>query len=916
MDIEQNCILIKKSKDGKFHEKTEQILSCHDVDDQVHITFSGSNREYRYNQNKVIWLKHPSILNGKMITVRHEGEILFGVNKVYDFNQYFRILFSTSRKPIVCSKLKTTIIKSILSNHIAQNKFDYLKQLAMKIGTSPEDDTDSFLGKQYKSLSFIDPSCVLASYLKPKKVNESTYQPDPIFPFGFNLSQKEATIKALSSKISIIEGPPGTGKTQTILNIIANAIMHEKSVAIVSNNNSATANVFEKIEKYGVGFIAAPLGNNTNKELFFDSQTGVYPANLCNWRLNQKKARAVKESLMASSLTLDKMLAAKNELAVLQLELGTLLVEKKYFGDYSKSTPTIKPYKALFKQTSSQIVDIWVEYQLLLDQGKKAYFFYKLKNLFKYGIYNFSFYKNEHRTIITFLQNQYYTLKEVELSERIHDIKIKLNGYKFDKKLASYSKQSMELFKNNLVGRYRDRVRKRFSQDTALWKKFECFILEYPVVLSTTHSLRSCTNKNHLFDYVIMDEASQIDIVSGALALSCAKKTVIVGDLKQLPNVVPNDIRQISDAIFMKSKLNTAYHYSDNSILSSISDLFKDVPRTLLKEHYRCHPKIIDFCNQKFYQNQLIILTQNNNTKNPLTVYKTVKGNHARGTFNQRQIDVIRKEILPVHLNGKQSIGIISPYRKQVSHMQQQVEDNSIAIDTVHKYQGREKDIIVLSTVVNHVNEFVDNPNLLNVAISRAVNKLVVVVSDNEKNKNSNIGDLIKYIEYNDFQVIQSNIHSIFDLLYSCYSKRLDEIMLTRKRISEYESENLMNILIENVLLQPNFLSMKVVAHISLKMLVRNTMLLTDKELKFSMNEWSHIDFVIFNKLDKTAILAVEVDGYSFHAENPKQKERDNLKDSILKKIGLPIIRFVTNESQEEKRLIKKLNKVLGLGKK
>lgn len=69
-----------------------------------------------------------------------------------------------------------------------------------------------------------------------------------IFSFGFNISQKDATEKAMMNQISIIEGPPGTGKTQTILNIIANAYIEGKSVAVISNNNSATSNVFEKLD--------------------------------------------------------------------------------------------------------------------------------------------------------------------------------------------------------------------------------------------------------------------------------------------------------------------------------------------------------------------------------------------------------------------------------------------------------------------------------------------------------------------------------------------------------------------------------------------------------------------------------------------------------------------------------------------
>lgn len=62
----------------------------------------------------------------------------------------------------------------------------------------------------------------------------------PIFPFGCNNSQYNAVKNAMENQISVIQGPPGTGKTQTILNIIANILMQDKTVQIVSNNNSAS----------------------------------------------------------------------------------------------------------------------------------------------------------------------------------------------------------------------------------------------------------------------------------------------------------------------------------------------------------------------------------------------------------------------------------------------------------------------------------------------------------------------------------------------------------------------------------------------------------------------------------------------------------------------------------------------------
>ena len=71
------------------------------------------------------------------------------------------------------------------------------------------------------------------------------------------------------------------------------------------------------------------------------------------------------------------------------------------------------------------------------------------------------------------------------------------------------------------------------------------------------------------------------------------------------------------------------------------------MPHVLLKEHYRCHPEIIGFCNQRFYNNELIVLTKPESDRQPLMVYRTAPGNHARNRVNQRQIDVITNEVFP-----------------------------------------------------------------------------------------------------------------------------------------------------------------------------------------------------------------------------------------------------------------------------
>ena len=71
------------------------------------------------------------------------------------------------------------------------------------------------------------------------------------------------------------------------------------------------------------------------------------------------------------------------------------------------------------------------------------------------------------------------------------------------------------------------------------------------------------------------------------------------------------------------------------------------------------------------------------------------------------------------------------------------------------------------------------------------------------------------------------------------------------------------------------------------------------------------MDFLIFNKLDKEAVLVVEVDGYAYHQNNKKQRERDALKDKILQQINLRVLRVATNESGEREKLIKMLEEIV-----
>ena len=96
-------------------------------------------------------------------------------------------------------------------------------------------------------------------------------------------------------------------------------------------------------------------------------------------------------------------------------------------------------------------------------------------------------------------------------------------------------------------------------------------------------------------------------------------------------------------------------------------------------------------------------MTEDHGENDAIKVYKTAVGNHQRNHHSQRQIDVIKEEILPTLNVAKDEIGIITPYRNQVGLLHAEIPD--IESDTVHKFQGREKDTIIISTVDDEISE-------------------------------------------------------------------------------------------------------------------------------------------------------------------------------------------------------------------
>ncbi len=304
-------------------------------------------------------------------------------------------------------------------------------------------------------------------------------------------------------------------------------------------------------------------------------------------------------------------------------------------------------------------------------------------------------------------------------------------------------------------------------------------------------------------------------------------------------------------------------------------------------------------------------MTYDASNSDVLKMYITPKGNHARGRYNQREVDVILNEVLPeLKDSGYTDIGIITPYRNQVALLRKALGD-SVDISTVHKFQGREKEAIILSSVDNEIGEFVDDQHMLNVAVSRAKHTLRVVTSHNTKTSKGNYGDLLRYIKYNNYEVVEGKTVSVFDLLYKAYNKERRSFLKRKGRISEYDSENIAHALLSDILSDDKYSGYEVGCHVRLSDLMSDDAIFTPDQLSYGKNPLTHVDFLIFSKIDKTPVLGIEIDGVAFHMPKSRQAERDRIKDDIFKTINIPLLRLRTDGSLERKRICTELDQII-----
>jgi len=425
--------------------------------------------------------------------------------------------------------------KMTVTNESFKSKLNYFTDVA-KIKDEAANDIPKLLEGQMKKLKLRPESALHAYFAKDSQtLNEPK---NLIYPFGLNLSQVEAVEAAFSSQVSVIEGPPGTGKTQTILNIIANIAVKGQTAAVVSSNNDAVANVSEKMEKAGFDFLLALLGKSEQQTAFFENLPET-PSDFDSWSQEDEEIEKIQVSINQDSSRIQALFTLQNRHAVINQQVKDVVAEQKYYASHASSQKQLKPKLLPFYQfENKKILSFMAEESMM--KGNKLSLRQMLKYIFQYGLYDVKTMNNKEKMqdIITYLQYQFYEQKLTELNNELAAIDSELQTKNFQEMNKRIIENSMTFFKNSIYEKNMKIKKNDFKKHT--YKKastFNEFQKKYPIVLSTAHSLINSVPEGYLFDYLIIDEASQLELVPGILALGCARNVVIVGDKQQLAHI-------------------------------------------------------------------------------------------------------------------------------------------------------------------------------------------------------------------------------------------------------------------------------------------------------------------------------------------------------------------------------------------
>jgi hypothetical protein len=263
-----------------------------------------------------------------------------------------------------------------------------------------------------------------------------------------------------------------------------------------------------------------------------------------------------------------------------------------------------------------------------------------------------------------------------------------------------------------------------------------------------------------MFDVVILDESSQIDQVRAAPGLLRGRRAVIAGDPYQLRHVTFLADAEVKGTLD-RHGLGTLEDRLDLRRNSIFDASLAVAPVRWLDQHYRSVPHLIEFSADHFYGDRIRLMTRHPRNEQ-LDAIDVVRVDGARGEdgANPAEVEAVERIVRELAASGATSIGVVSPFRGQADALEAMLVDAfppaeirrlGLRVGTVHTFQGNERDVVVMSLALAETDgarsrRFVEDPNLFNVLVTRARQHAIVVTSLDQPQ--GLIGDYLRHADH------------------------------------------------------------------------------------------------------------------------------------------------------------------------
>ncbi len=597
----------------------------------------------------------------------------------------------------------------------------------------------------------------------------------PITPLSLSDSQEKVIKNVETAKLVAVQGPPGTGKSQTIVNMVAHLIANGKTVLVASRMDKAVDVVADRLNELGAPYLALRAGRmNYQKQLSEQLNELVKNRDILDENVDDYIFADVKD--MKQHLDVMRETEAKCE--------KILKYEKDWHDlkDEIKQQSTVVGELQYIKRPlkKSEIDNVNDVIKSLSENLEKSGFFASFANMSSQRqlrkILDIKDFEVEPENLdrlkveLDFVTQKWRLRKietDIQKTGNLHVMMEQIRQMKRKQKtlavniLKSTRREALKALLRDVkkVGRIKIHARalisrKKKSNDSILESEdFKPLLDAFPCWCVTTYAVSdSLPLKPGMFDVAIIDEASQCDIASCFPIMYRAKKTVVVGDDKQLPHL--SFLEKAKEQSFLSQygipdKYQLMWRFRTNSMFD-LADYYS-MNSVMLDEHFRSLPPIIEFSNQEFYNGRIRIMRTDKTSDSAIDIIKVEDGKvDLDATRNLPEIEALVKTLHEIIIEDERknpdnpvSIGIISPFRAQVEQLKLSVpkvlsdymiKKHQIEIGTAHTFQGDERDIILMSWAFANNSypqsiTFLQKPNLFNVAITRAKNKCINFVS-------------------------------------------------------------------------------------------------------------------------------------------------------------------------------------------